>query len=66
MRLRQQESLVLCTNNMPAAGLECISETTESGVMSIDYATIVQEYALHVPRKTAVEGLEFTTYQLAD
>jgi len=44
---------------MPAAGLECRSEKTESGVMSIEGAFIVKEYALNVPRKVTIEGLEF-------
>ena len=63
MRLRQQDSLVVCTNNMPSAGLECQIESTESGVMSIEDAKIIKEYTLNVPRKTSVEGLEFVTYE---
>ena len=59
MRLRQQESLVICTNNMPSIGLDCRSESVTSGVQRIEDASIVKEYQLNVPRKTAVEGLEF-------
>ena len=48
---------------MPAEGLECRSETTESGVMHIEDAEIVKEYAMKVPRKTAVEGLELVSFK---
>ena len=46
---------------MPAEGLDCRTESVEreSGVMRIEDASIVKEYALKVPRKSAIEGLEF-------
>ena len=46
---------------MPAAGLECRSESTSNGVMRIEDASIVKEYAMKLPRKTAVEGLELVS-----
>ena len=61
MRLRQQEGLVICTNNMAAAGLECRTQSSgDAQQREIKDATIVKEYSLKVSHKTDVEGLEFT------
>lgn len=62
MRLRQQEGLVICTNNMPAEGLDCQAQAMEGGEVNtrhIEGAEIVKEYAMKLPRKSNVEGLGY-------
>lgn len=61
MRLRQQEALVICSNNMLSDGLDCQTQSTglETKHRQIKDGKIVKEYALNVPRRSDVEGLEF-------
>ena len=63
MRLRQQEGLVVCTNNALAASLDCQIESSSSSSLNLqgqlEDAEVVREYNLDLPRKTAVEGLDF-------
>ena len=48
---------------MPAEGLDCQAQSFEGNTQHMEGAVIVQEYTLNVPRKSNVEGLEYSTFE---